>query len=332
MNSTRGLALGRQRLLTLKRVAYCMVGVTAVTLGWGAGIEPRLIDERHETARLPGLPREWEGARLALIADLQVGMWLANTDTVRRVIDRVINDRPAAVLIAGDFLYHPTEETGEPREAREELESEDLDELREQIAEVVSLLQPLMTAGIATFAVLGNHDYAMRWPDSLPLPQIADELSDALRAMGVMVLRNEVLPLGARDRHRPPVSRLYVAGLDGWLHRATAVDATLVQLPDGAPRLVLMHDPVRFEELPPHSAPIALAAHTHGGQIRLPLLPHWSWMSLVREAPVAADGWIESTLGAAGNRLYVNRGIGFSVAPLRLNCPPELTWIVLEPA
>lgn len=53
-------------------------------------------------------------------------------------------------------------------------------------------------------------------------------------------------------------------------------------------------------------------------------------MSLVTESPVATDGWIESGFGAAGNRLYVNRGIGFSVMPLRINCPPELTWVTLD--
>ncbi len=55
-------------------------------------------------------------------------------------------------------------------------------------------------------------------------------------------------------------------------------------------------------------------------------------MSLVEEAAVAADGWIAPSFGATGNRLYVNRGIGFSVAPVRLNCRPELTWITLARA
>ena len=75
---------------------------------------------------------------------------------------------------------------------------------------------------------------------------------------------------------------------------------------------------------------MALGAHTHGGQIRPPFLTRWSWMSLVKESPVAADGWIEPGFGAKGNRLYVNRGIDFSVVPMRINCRPELTWVTLE--
>jgi hypothetical protein len=53
-------------------------------------------------------------------------------------------------------------------------------------------------------------------------------------------------------------------------------------------------------------------------------------MSLVKESPVAADGCIDPSFGASGNRLYVNRGIGFSVVPIRINCRPELTWVELR--
>ncbi len=124
--------------------------------------------------------------------------------------------------------------------------------------------------------------------------------------------------------------RLFVVGLDAWFPRATDVPAALRQLPDEAPRVWLMHNPLSFRQLAAGAAPVALGAHTHGGQVRLPFLPSWSWMSLVKESPVIADGWSEPGFGAEGNRLYVNRGIGFSVVPVRINCRPELTWLTLE--
>lgn len=329
MPAVAALSWALPRVLRMVKWGLALVGAILLS---GAGVEPRLIGEQSETAPLPALPREWEGARLALIADLQVGMWLANTDMVRRIVARLVEDRPAAVLIAGDFLYHPTEESGEPRDAREELEPEDRRTLTDQVAEVASLLRPLTLAGIRTIAVLGNHDYAMRWPDSLPLPAAADELTTALRSIGVVVLRNAATPLSERDAHLPIANRLHIAGLDAWFPRATDVQQPLGQLPRGAPRLWLMHNPLAFRELPADTAPVALAAHTHGGQLRLPFTDRWSWMSIVKEAPVAADGWIPVDFGAHGNRLYVNRGIGFSIVPIRINCLPELTWFELARA
>ncbi len=68
-----------------------------------------------------------------------------------------------------------------------------------------------------------------------------------------------------------------------------------------------------------------MAGHTHGGQIRIPGLPNWSYLSLFESDPVHMDGWIEDDFGKPGNHLYVNRGIGFSDYPIRINCPPEVT-------
>ena len=89
-----------------------------------------------------------------------------------------------------------------------------------------------------------------------------------------------------------------------------------------------MHNPDVFAELPAGTAPLALAGHTHGGQVRLPFMPSWSWFALVTQDAVHTDGWIDD-YGAPGNRLYVNRGIGMSGLPVR-NCRPEVTLITLQ--
>ncbi len=49
-------------------------------------------------------------------------------------------------------------------------------------------------------------------------------------------------------------------------------------------------------------------------------------------APQAEDSKPGPDAGAPGNQLYVNRGIGFSMLPVRFSCPPELTVFTLYPA
>ena len=56
----------------------------------------------------------------------------------------------------------------------------------------------------------------------------------------------------------------------------------------------------------------------------MPFFPEWSWLGLVTDNNYPIDGWGEG-YGQPGNRLSVNRGIGFSLIPVRLFCPPEVT-------
>lgn len=301
-----------------------ILGLLGACFVWGVAIEPYLLDREEEVAVLPRLPDAWVGQQVGVIADLQVGMWSDNEPTIRRAVQQLIEADPAIVLVAGDLVYdanpHP----------------------REEIQQVVELLQPLVAAGIPTFAVLGNHDYVAK-PDATKQP-VASQLQQALVAAGITVLQNEAVPvqLPTRDRTSTQAQPLYVVGLGAHRLGLDRPDVALAEVPDQAPRLVLMHNPASFAELPSKTAPVAIAGHTHGGQVRIPFTPEWSWMTLVADKPrwdwiaqvkdgeaVQVAGWIEG-YGQPGNHLYINRGIGFSRFPIRFNCPPEITLFTLQ--
>ena len=55
----------------------------------------------------------------------------------------------------------------------------------------------------------------------------------------------------------------------------------------------------------------------------------WFLLTYDEEELVHVAGWIED-FGKPGNNLYINRGIGFSRVPLRINAPPELTLFKLR--
>ncbi len=114
------------------------------------------------------------------------------------------------------------------------------------------------------------------------------------------------------------------------LSLAAVATLVLALVPRDAARVVLMHHPDSFEQLPAGTGPVAFAAHTHGGQVRLPLTPEWSWLTFIRGDKVHADWWVSGDYGASGNRRSVNHGIGFSYVPMRVNCPPELTRFTLR--
>ncbi len=94
----------------------------------------------------------------------------------------------------------------------------------------------------------------------------------------------------------------------------------LSRLPKGVPSVVLSHVPTLFPDLAAKGADLVLSGHTHGGQIRAPIKGAL-WM------PMGSGhydcGWFEE----GASKLFVSRGIGTSVAPLRFLCRPEAAVI-----
>ncbi|MEX5295324.1 metallophosphoesterase [Kocuria sp. CPCC 205268] len=283
-----------------------IVAVVAVlgllVTGYGVAVEPRLIlDEERIQARIPGLGPDWEGARVMVFSDLQVGMWWDNTAMIERVVEHTVAADPAAVLLPGDFLYQS--ETS----------------IRERIQHVTRLLEPLTAAGIPVYAVMGNHDHAVG---------AVAALTEAFEEHGIEVLANEAVPVPGSA----PGPGLFVVGVGPSSAGEADPSAAFADVPDAAPRLVTMHNPTTFPELPAGAAPMAVAGHTHCGQIAVPLLSRWSYLGLTEEEELVADGFAPDGNGAEGNEMFVTCGIGFSLLPARINAPPQLLTVELHGA
>lgn len=99
----------------------------------------------------------------------------------------------------------------------------------------------------------------------------ADEITAARQSRDVEVLQNDVasVPLATNGGADP----LHVVGLGAARPGLDDVDQALSEIPEDAPRLVPMHNPTSFPELPADTAPFALAGHIHCGQIALPTGP-----------------------------------------------------------
>ena len=282
----------------VRRTLIVAAVVVAAMLVWSVAVEPRFIlAEQEERAEIPQLPSRWDGARVGVIADLQVGMWLGNVDMAREAVAELVERRPDVVLVLGDFVYGDGDT------------ADDVDT-------AIDIVRPLTDAGIDTFAVLGNHDHATG---------AADLLERRLEAIGVPVLINEAINVGAAGEE------LWVAGIGSYRVGNSRPRKAIDSIPADAARIVMMHNPKSFEDLPAASAPLAVAGHTHGGQLRVPFLPEWSLLRFTQRDAAHADGWIDG-YGAPGNELFVNRGIGMSVVPARFNCSPAITIFELRPS
>lgn len=203
--------------------------------------------------RLPRLPPELHGVRIAHLSDFHLGPPSRGTRAVRRAVEWVQERQPDLTLISGDLV---SRRSGEPR-------------LREFLARLPNC-----------YAVLGNHDFASsRDPFSQPV-----ELAD-LSPARLLVDEAERVELRGRQ--------VQVVGIDPRSYRAGRARPERFVDPAADLRILLCHFPQVIDKLEPGAFDLVLAGHLHGGQICVPYpggklrLAHvrWTYVEGLYERP-----------------------------------------------
>jgi len=165
-----------------------------------------------------------------------------------------------------------------------------------------------LRARLGVFAVLGNHDFQVD----------AAEITRALRAQRIRVLRNAHFALRRR------LNILWMVGVDDLWWGADNLPAALDAVPARDAKILLCHNPLGIREAAEHGIDFVLSGHTHGGQVRLPVVGSVYGRSKLGERFV--EGWNRLN----GTQIYVSRGIGKVLLPVRFGCPPEIACLRLR--
>lgn len=154
------------------------------------------------------------------------------------------------------------------------------------------------------YGVLGNHDSIRMVP--------------ALEAMGIRMLLNECEPI----RHGGET--IHLAGIDdAHFYRVDNIEKAAVDIPPSAFSILLSHTPEIYRQAAHAGFDLMLSGHTHGGQICLPgSVP----LTLSSKLPRRLGSGLWTHHGMTG---YTSVGVGTSIAPVRINCLPEITLIHL---
>ncbi|MBN1642573.1 MAG: metallophosphoesterase [Anaerolineae bacterium] len=265
--------------------------VGALALGGGrlttyaAAVEPHRAEVVRLALPLPRLPRSLDRLTIAQISDLHVG-YAMNDAQLAHDLSTVNALEPDLIVITGDMFHsHPSD--------------------AERCARSLSELR----APHGVYAIMGNHE--RRLPPA--------EGEEPFRRAGLHVLANA--------SHRVAVNgaALWLIGLDDVIMRRGDLARALQGVPENACKVLLVHEPDFAERAAQRSIDLQLSGHTHGGQIRLPLVGPLLLPVLGRRYPMGLyrvhDTW-----------LYTNRGLGVNRPALRLNCRPEITLFTLHAA
>jgi predicted MPP superfamily phosphohydrolase len=157
-------------------------------------------------------------------------------------------------------------------------------------------------APLGVWLVRGNHEDW--WP-------VKNE-SEFYQSTGVKLLLNS----SSRVR-----DDMWLVGFDDLFAGSPDLSKAFAGVPDAVYKIAMFHSPTYFDQVAGRCN-LALAGHTHGGQVRLPLIgPLW----LPPFSGEFVGGWFERQ----GTRLYVSRGVGTSVVDVRFLSRPEIAIITL---
>jgi predicted MPP superfamily phosphohydrolase len=296
----RSLARPPTRFLTRRSFLKAGIGGVAGLALYSGEIARHNLDIVERDVSLRGLSPHFDGMRIAQISDIHMDNF-AEPFFLRHVVDRVNRLKPDMVCLTGDFVT--STDSPSPRMKKFAIDA------AWQCANILTGLESK-----ALYAVLGNHDYGIG----------AQSVSYALTASGITVLRDNYLPIQRGS------ARFWLAGLNdptaGHPRPALAVPPSIRNIPN-EPVLLMCHAPDYADFLltrpEGQAVSLMLSGHTHGGQIRLPLLG-------AMVLPTMGRKYIHGLFQLGSMQLYVNRGIGAIGLPFRLNCPPEITLLTLR--
>ena len=306
--------------MTVTRRSILKVGAGFLLAGAGGGAYARYLEPGGSLAlaQYAFKPPVWpEGLRLRIVAlsDLHCGsahMPLARIDEIAEISHRL---EPDIIALLGDYVTRASSNVHQIAPS--------------QWARSLARLK----APLGVHTILGNHEY---WDD--PVVQrrgFGDPVGKlALLDAGIPVLENHAVRLVKEGR------AFWVAGLADQLAFRIGYDrvrgglfrglddtaGTLAQAADGAPVILLAHEPDIFARLPEGLAganlALTLSGHTHGGQVRF-----LGWAPYVPSE--FGQRYVHGLVEEEGRSIIVSAGLGTSGPPFRFGVPPEIVVVDL---
>lgn len=274
-------------------------GMGALALAYSSLVEPRWLQHVRFDLALPGLPAALDGFKAHLVADLHSTKY---AQIERMIHERLMAEPVDAIFALGDFIW-----------------------LNSDIKYALKVFEGLPSR-LGIFGILGNAEHKRR----VPTGRIVERLNES----GIRMLMNESVIIEHNDQ---PVQLI---GVDdpytGHARLKEAIQSVSPPAEHGVRpyRILLAHAPQMILDPGTQEIDLVFSGHTHGGQIRLPLvgalLGHSRWEYLLSAGLYRPEKLQKMLRAPKAPTLYVSRGIGTGFIHFRFLCRPEITTVTLR--
>lgn len=274
-----------------KRMRIVVIAMLLFAAGlamWAFFIEPNRLVTRQQTIEIDRWPTGLSGLKIAVLSDIHAGGRFIDERKLRLIVERTNQLQPDLIVIAGDYISGGRNH-------------------HEMDPEAFAPILKGFRAPLGVYAVLGNHDW---WFNG-------ERVRSALETNGIKVLENQTARIETRG------TTFWLAGLSDLWTRPQRVQQTIEGIPEGEPIIAIAHNPDIFPQLPQRVS-LLLAGHTHGGQVRFPII------GTVVHTSDFGDRYEAGHVFENGHHLFVTTGIGTSIIPVRFLVPPEIVLLTVK--
>jgi predicted MPP superfamily phosphohydrolase len=256
-----------------------------VTAGGVGYVSSKRIEKVHSDVSVSGLPKQLDGLKIGVMADFHAGAFATKKD-ILKAITAINEERPDLIALLGDYI------DGAYSHSRRNVEKGSY---------VFDALQRLH-APLGIYAVLGNHDH---WTD----PGL---VRNKLSRLPLVILDNQSIILK---------NGLAVSGVDDFWEGPSNPFEAIKNIDQESVIIMLSHNPdVNIQLRGDTRVRLVMSGHTHGGQIRIPLI-HWApWVPCSKKYR-GSSGLIKET---ERRWTFITKGVGTFFIPVRLACAPDI--------
>lgn len=260
---------------------------------------------RQTKIEFDDLPEAFDGLKIVQISDLHSGSF-SNSNFFEEAVRKINDLKPDLIFFTGDLVNNEAIEA-------------------ERFVPTFKKLQ----ASLGVYSILGNHDYGDYgpWPSEAAKLDNFNRLKKIHSDSGWNLLTNDSQILKKGD------SEVAIVGVENWgasrhFPRKGDLDKAVNSTKNIPFKILLSHDPSHWDaKVQDHSQhfQLTLSGHTHGAQFGIEI-PGFRWSP----AQYAYKQWAGLYEGKDGQKLYVNRGLGFIGYMGRIGIPPEITLLELN--
>lgn len=266
-----------------------LIGLTGGTYYYSKEIEPSSLHIQKETIQSAKLTNAFHNKKIVQFSDTHLGFNYTVKD-LKKLVKQINELAPDIIVFTGDLIDDPKQVN-------------DTEEKK-----IIQALQPLH-APKGKYWIYGNHDHGGYG---------TEKVFDIMTQAEFTLLQNSHTVIEENNE------KLIIAGIDDLMLGKPNLSAALHQTNQDIFTILLAHEPDFADQAVKHAVDVQLSGHSHGGQIRLPIVGH-IYSPAFAEKYVLGKYTLKDKL-----QLFVNGGIGTTRVPYRLFCKPEIHEYTLQ--